>query len=101
MVFFFGNQPYAAQLSFIHRYLFGIQDFCLGEPKGLRHRHLDSSWVRSLGTLSYFVERPTSKTIASALLSTSGGISLAPLTRLRLGAGWLRAGRPGWASATH
>jgi hypothetical protein len=39
--------------------------------------------------LPYFVEMPTSKTMALALLSTSGGISLAPP------AGWLRAGRLG------
>jgi hypothetical protein len=51
--------------------------------------------------LSYFVERPTSKTMVSALLSTSDGISLAPLAGLRLEAGWPGAGCPGWASATH
>jgi hypothetical protein len=69
--------------------------FCLGEPKGLRDRHLDSSRVRLLGTLFYFVERPASETMASTLLSTSGGISLAPLAYLKLEAGWLRADRPG------
>jgi hypothetical protein len=37
--------------------------------------------------LSYFTERPTSETVASTLLSTSGGIYLAPLAGLRLGAG--------------
>jgi hypothetical protein len=37
--------------------------------------------------LSYFAERPTSETMASAPLSTLGGIYLVLLAGLRLGAG--------------
>jgi hypothetical protein len=82
-----GNWPYATQLSFIYRHFFGIQDFVLGGLKGLDDRYLDSLWARSVGSLSYFTERPTSETTALAILPTSGGIFLASPASLRLEAG--------------
>jgi hypothetical protein len=42
---------------------------------------------RPRGTLSYFEERTTFETRASASLTTSGGISLVPLVGLKWGAG--------------